>query len=283
MRFFNQACPRVPRSLSKRLDFDGLTCSPTSASTFKSLKPVREPRASQQPSASGSIQAQDFAAPPEPPAVARYVDDVAWGEPGDQSPRVDGHPGDVYANIQPPEPPVVTLPRSPILREFDEVRREVLRQEAEHRLLDLPPNPPMVINPDWGPPPAQPPLRYLRNERTEWGGEASALHHAPPTGLRRDFYQLVEQRMVLIRSHVQARVRLFIPGQTRLPVPLEQTALTGRRRTLVTTPTARYHLDDNFREVPNQRTLPSQWRGRTEFEIDARTYRQLRHVYQALR
>ena len=133
----------------------------------------------------------------------------------------------------------------------------------------------MIINPNWGPPDAQPPLRYLREERTEWGGEASALHHTPPANLSRDFYQLDVRRSVLIRWHVRARVRLFIPDNSVLPEPLEPRVLTGRRRTLVTTQVRRYFIDDNLRGPQNRRALQAQWRGSTEFEVNRAEFQQL--------
>ena len=216
------------------------------------------------------------------PQLIRYLDDVAILAPeapvAQAREPYERRPGEALyaAGIPPPapRPQREALPR-PVVRDFEELRREAMRREAERRVLDLPPQPPMVINPDWGPPPAQPPLRYLRTERTEWGGEASALHHDPPPNLRRDFFQLDENRFVLIRWHVRARVRLFVPDQAILPAPLEQRALTGQRRTLVTTPNRRYFIDDDYRGLDNQRTLPAQWRGRTEFQIDEAIFRQL--------
>ena len=161
------------------------------------------------------------------------------------------------------------------MRDFDDVRRENIRLEAEQRLLDLPPFPPLVVNPNWGPAPHQPPLRYLRNECAEWGGEASALHHLPPVHFRRDHYQIDHDRSVLITWHCSNRVRLFTPENSRLPEPLVPGALSGRRRTLVHEINARYFVDENFRGATVQRTLPNGWRGRTEFEINRQVFAQL--------
>ena len=78
----------------------------------------------------------------------------------------------------------------------------------------------------------------------------------------------------LLRWHVSARVRLFAPDQTRLPVPLSK--LTGRRRTYVidVSPDSpadrqrRVHVD-NWRVVEGPKAyLGFSWIGCTALEVD---------------
>ena len=154
------------------------------------------------------------------------------------------------------------------MRLREEVLEGVRRREEEMRRLDMPPSPPLVVCPAFGPPAIQPPLRYLQLNCTEWGALTSALHQVPPADIRRDFYQLDLTRGTLIRWHASGRVRLFTPENSRLPQPLNLQCLTGRRRTLVTELANRYLLDDNWRRDQAQRTLAAEWKGRTELEVD---------------
>ena len=130
---------------------------------------------------------------PRPPAVAQYLDDavIAGQEPAAQAPQgqlqrdgyaFGGPQRGVARGDRPPQ-------RPPRVQHRGEVLREVQRQEAERRFLDLPPVPPLNANPDWEAPPNQPALRHLRREASEWGREISALHQIPPAYIRRDFYQ----------------------------------------------------------------------------------------------
>ncbi|CAE7290082.1 unnamed protein product [Symbiodinium microadriaticum] len=142
---------------------------------------------------------------------------------------------------------------------------EVAFEANQRGMLDLPPNPLVVINPAWGPAPNQPTVRELRRGRASWGGIASSLHHRPPATERRDSYQWDQGRWVLIRWHVRGRVRLFDPTSTRIPIDIR--CLSGRRRTLIIKNTdEREIVDDNFRDQA-QRYLQSEWVGRTEFEV----------------
>ena len=74
----------------------------------------------------------------------------------------------------------------------------------------------------------------------------------------------------LIRWHVEARVRLFNPENTKSPVAVRM--LTGRRRTWIfdateVAPNGRRMHADNWRVVQDkQETLPYSWVGCTEFE-----------------
>ena len=138
------------------------------------------------------------------------------------------------------------------------------------RYLDLPPDPPLVVNPDWGPPAIQPTLRTLQLGCTEWGNILSALHHVPPVHIRRDYYQLDQARNTLIRWHAGGRIRLFTPKNSRLPQALDIASLTGRRRTLVTELGRQYVIDENWRTRQAQRTLQAEWHGRTELEVIVR-------------
>ena len=210
---------------------------------------------------------------PQPPVMARYLDDVAIAAPAARAEHVqrreeeEEEQGSAFGGPPPMQGGQGRRGQRQFVWEGAEVRREIARREAEQRLLDLPPYPPLVVNPNWGPAPHQPPLRYLRNECTNWGGEVSALHHLPPIHFRRDHYQIDHERSVLIRWHCANRVRLFTPETTRLPEPLTLEALSGRRRTLVHEVAARYVIDDNFRGATAQRTLQNEWRGRTELEV----------------
>ena len=195
--------------------------------------------------------------------VIMYADDIAVVEPerryADRGPpRLGGRENEEDRPQR----------REPWVRDYEEIRREVRAREAEQRALDLAPNPLLVINPDWGPPEPQPTLRWLRAHSNVWGGLASALHQLPPANLRRDFFQLDQRRGVLIRWHVKGRVRLFTPVGSHLPGQIELAALTGRRRSFIMELNRRHWIDDNYHEGQPQRTLPAEWRGRTELEIN---------------
>ena len=47
--------------------------------------------------------------------------------------------------------------------DYNEVRAEIIRQEADRMLLNFPPDPPIVDNPTWGAPPIQPTVREIRH------------------------------------------------------------------------------------------------------------------------
>ena len=196
---------------------------------------VYRPEPDQEPQARLELAEHPILPAPPQPAVAEYGDDVVVAGAAAEAFEREREGVGIYAIRRPlpNRPGQGQVARPPVVRDFDDVRRENIRLEAEQRLLDLPPFPPLVVNPNWGPGPHQPPLRYLRNECTEWGGEASALHHLPPVHFRRDHYQIDHDRSVLIRWHCSNRVRLFTPENSRLPEPLVPGALSGRRRTLV--------------------------------------------------
>ena len=234
------------------------------------VEPVPRPPEHPPPQEQGPIEH-----PPDPDApVLRYVDDRAFVDVTEEPRGVVQRPLEPYAfgNPRPAHEGEEQGQPRPQARLAVRSRAEVLgviaREEAEARRLDLPPNPPLVINPNWGPPEDQPPLRYLLENRNNWGDLRSALHQFPPTHERRDMYQLDEARGVLIRWHVQARIRLFTPEGSRLPVPLEQRGLTGRRRSLIITLTRRYWIEDNYHDPRPQRNQDAEWRGRTELEIN---------------
>ena len=193
--------------------------------------------------------------PPDPnPLVMQYVDDVAVGVPN---------------MVQGVAPPQLPDPARIPIRDYEEVRRQVLQEEAERRVMDLPVFPALTVNPHWGPAPVQPTLRQVRRDANMWGGPESAVYHNPPVIYRRDFYQFDARRGVLIRWHCQARIRLFTPDVTRfLPVHIELHMLTGRRRTFVHTMQRTFFIEDRFRDRDDQRHLEAQWRGRTEIQID---------------
>ena len=159
--------------------------------------------------------------------VQHYVDDVLIAERPPEEERARREEEQFYG-IAPPLPP--PMERPPVVRNYEEVRAEALHQEAELRILDLPPVPPIVINRDWGPPlnQATDPARILC-----WGGLASAIFQVPPPNIRQDSYQVDLTNGVLLRWHARGRVRLFSPEHSGLPAPLEQRALTGRRRSIV--------------------------------------------------
>ena len=149
--------------------------------------------------------------------------------------------------LVPPRPPIPAMeqPAQGVrIRDFEEVRQQVLREEAERKVSDVPMQPPLVINPAWGPSPSQPTLRQARERRNAWGGLESAVYHNPPAMYRGDFYQLHMARAVLIRWHCKARTRLFTPIGTRLPASVELRVLTGERRSVIHEPTRQYMLDD---------------------------------------
>ena len=220
-------------------------------------------------------------APPQAPigeqfqgiVLGRYVDDVVLGIPAEVL-----NPGGVQANALPPRPPD-RPPQQPAqgvrIRDFEEVRQQVLREEAERRILDVPVQPPLTVNPTWGPSPTQPTLRQVRDRRSTWGGAESAVYHSPPVMYRGDFYQVDLGRAVLIRWHCKARTRLFTPIGTRLPQPVELRVLTGERRSIIHEPLRQYMLDDTFRGDRATRALQAEWRGRTELRIDLPLLRQL--------
>ena len=209
--------------------------------------------------------------------LGRYVDDVVLGVPQEvlggaenvhfqgiaQPPRPEG------GNAENPNPGIR-------IRDFEEVRQQVLREEAERRLLDLPIHPPIIVNAAWGPATFQPTLREARQLRAPWGGVESAAFHTPPTNIRADFYQLHLARGVLIRWHVRGRTRLFTPVTTRLPPPIEQRVLTGNRRTFVQELNRRYFIDDVYTGPRPTRAIQAEWRGRTELEINMPLLRQIR-------
>ena len=199
----------------------------------------------------------------------RYADDAAIVGPAEQ---VEVLRGNGHAN--PPEPRqndadrAAPRPRVRVM-DYNEVRAEIIRQEADRRLLNFPPEPPIVINPAWGAPPIQPTVRELRQLSTDWGGYASAVFHRPPAGIRNDFYQYDTSRQVLIRWHCRPRLRLFNPDTTRLPAPLEARMLSGRRRTMVQDTRGDRMITDDFRgaAVATTRALEREWWGRTEMQV----------------
>ncbi|CAE7275373.1 unnamed protein product [Symbiodinium sp. KB8] len=196
-------------------------------------------------------------------------DDAAIVGPAEQ---VEVLRGNGHAN--PPEPRqndadrAAPRPRVRVM-DYNEVRAEIIRQEADRRLLNFPPEPPIVINPAWGAPPIQPTVRELRQLSTDWGGYASAVFHRPPAGIRNDFYQYDTSRQVLIRWHCRPRLRLFNPDTTRLPAPLEARMLSGRRRTMVQDTRGDRMITDDFRgaAVATTRALEREWWGRTEMQV----------------
>ena len=225
-----------------------------------------------QPQPRGPQPAHEETPAPEPPAVLQYVDDAAVIASDEPAVVPREQLGYVHANRLPPRPQDGegggNRPNVPVIRQRVDIIRELQRQQREERALDLPPNPSLILNPEWGPPEPQPTIRWLRANSNNWGDLQSALHQAPPVHIRRDVYQFDEVRGVLIRWHTQARVRLFTPEVSRLPRPLEQAALTGRRRSFIIELHRRFWIEDNFRDPRPQRTLEAEWRGRTELEVD---------------
>ena len=212
--------------------------------------------------------------------LGRYVDDVVLGIPEAALGQADNV--GVQGIAPPPEPPhdlqegrdVGPQPRVRI-RDFEEVRQQVLREAAGRRALDLPIQPPLTVNPTWGPSPTQPTLRQAQQNRSAWGGLESSVYHRPPAVYRVDFYQLDLPRGVLIRWHCKARTRLFTPAGTRIPAPVEMRTLTGERRSVVHELTRQFMIDDNFRGERPTRSMQSEWRGRTELRIDVQYLAQL--------
>ena len=192
--------------------------------------------------------------------LGRYVDDVAIGIPQEVL-GPDRAEAQFQGIAQPPEPRVR-------IREYEEIRQQVIQEQAERHALGLPVQPPVVLNPSWGPATVQPTLRQVRQDGNDWGGPGSVAFHPPPPHYRGDFFQIDFGRGVLIRWHGKSRTRLFTPETATLPEPLSQHVLTGRRRSFVTEMTRWYHIEDNFRHAAPTRAMPAQWRGRTELEID---------------
>ena len=221
--------------------------------------------------------------PPHPPAeefrgvvLGRYADDVVIGLPqrvlgGVEGAQVQGiaPPQEPAQRAQGPDPPRVRI------RDFEEVRHQILRENAERRALELPVQPPLVVNPTWGPAPNQPTLRQARRNATAWGGLESSVHHLPPAAYRADFYQLDLQRHVLVRWHCRARARLFTPVGTRLPAPIELRTLTGQRRSVIHEISRQFMIDDDFTQDRPTRAMQAEWRGRTELHVDVRLLGQL--------
>ena len=190
--------------------------------------------------------------------LGRYVDDVAIGIPQEVL-GPDRAEAQFQGIAQPPEPRVR-------IREYEEIRQQVIQEQAERHALGLPVQPPVVLNPGWGPATVQPTLRQVRQDGNDWGGPGSVAFHPPPPHYRGDFFQIDFGRGVLIRWHGKSRTRLFTPETATLPEPLSQHVLTGRRRSFVTEMTRWYHIEDNFRLAAPTRAMPAQWRGRTELE-----------------
>ena len=79
-----------------------------------------------------------------------------------------------------------------------------------HGLLNMPPDPPLVLRPDWDPPPFQPTLRYIRSMATPWGGPESSLQQLPsPPGPRDTWYAPEDRPNVVIRFHFRPRMQLL--------------------------------------------------------------------------
>ena len=244
--------------------------------------PVYRPEPDDEP---GPIQAEIPQQAPDPRpqpeqfqgvVLGRYVDDIVLGIP--EAVLGNREQVNVQGFAQPPRPAEgqhhADQPRVRI-RDFEEVRQQVRREEAERRILDLPVQPQLIVNPVWGPSPTQPTLREVRNSSSPWGGPESAVFHAPPVMYRGDFYQIDLRRGVLIRWHCKGRTKLFTPIGTRLPQPMELRVLTGDRRTVVHELTRRYFLDDTYHAARATRALQAEWRGRTELRINLGLLRQL--------
>ena len=147
---------------------------------------VYQPEPDQEPRAEAQNMQEHQEAPVAPedllqPAMVRYLDDAVAVIPAERAQeREEEEPCEAFGP-PPPAPRVVGQgEQRPLVRDYQEVRTENIRREAERRGLDLPPYPLLIVNPDWGPAPNQPPVRYLQTEGTASGGETSALHHLPP-------------------------------------------------------------------------------------------------------
>ena len=192
--------------------------------------------------------------------LGRYVDDIVLGVP---QAILDPHQRDIQVQgIAPPPEPRVRV------RDYEEVRQQVLREQQERLLNGMPVQPPVVLNPHWGPALVQPTVGMVRTQGNDWGGPGSVAFHPPPAHYRGDFFQIDRARGILIRWHGKSRTRLFTPEAATLPEPFSQEDLTGRRRSFITEMTRWYHVEDNFRQPRATRAMPAQWRGRTELEID---------------
>ena len=149
---------------------------------------------------------------------------------------------------------------------FEEVQRRA-NLRNQHGLLNNPPQIPLRFNLFW-PLPVQPILRDIRQRRSNWGSDLSAIVQVPPDGTRDHFeYPSAGRADVLTRWHGSPRIRLFTPTGTACPVPLN--LLSGRRRTVATFRSGdSVFLDDTWQNEPGaRRHLEGMWRGRTELEV----------------
>ena len=117
--------------------------------------------------------------------------------------------------------------------------------------------------------PVQPTWQEVVQRRSDWRGDLSSLSQPPPVGTR-DCYSFPSSGRVsvLMRWHSAARVRLFSPQNTTLPITIR--ALTGRRRTVAQYMDGSFNIiDDRWSIVgTSRRFLEREWRRRTELEID---------------
>ena len=147
-------------------------------------------------------------------------------------------------------------------------------------LLNMPPNPPLVLRPDWDPSPFQPTLRYVRSMATPWGGPESSLQQLPASpGPRDTWYAPPDRPNVVIRFNFRPRRQLFCPPQG-LQVPAVLRDFRGARRTLGVVQDGSHRTfiyDDDFRQTRDptlnlHSLFGATWMGRTEFWVEVRTF-----------
>ena len=144
-------------------------------------------------------------------------------------------------------------------------------------LLNMPPDPPLTLRPDWDPSPFQPTLRYVRQMATPWGGPESSLQQLP--GPRDTWYAPEDRPSVVIRFHYRPRRQLFCPPRG-LQVPASFQGFRGARRTLGVLQDGTHRTfiyDDDFRQAREpalnlHNLFVATWVGRTEFRVDAQTW-----------
>ena len=147
-------------------------------------------------------------------------------------------------------------------------------------LLNMPPDPPLTLRPDWDPSPSQPTLRYVRSMATPWGGPESSLQQLPPRPGPSDTWYAPDTRPhVVIRFHYRPRRQLFCPPPG-LQVPAAFRSFRGARRTLGVLQDGSnrtFIYDDDFHRAREptlnlHSLLMATWIGRTEFWVESQTW-----------
>ena len=206
--------------------------------------------------------------------------------------RATAQPADpVGADARPANPVWINPQRGPVIGGYQFVqfglgrwlvdREEIPGQRLPNGryrqgLLNMPPDPPLVLRPDWDPPSWQPTLRYVRSMATPWGGPESSLQQLPSLPGPRDTWYAPDTRPhVVIRFHHRPRRQLFHPPQG-LQFPATFRGFRGARRTLGVLQDGSnrtFIYDDDFRRT-REPTLNlhnlflATWIGRSEFWVD---------------